>query len=143
MLKRVAVVLTGFVLVGSSGIALAGDNWMEGAVIKLIEKYYELSQKVQELSQRIERLERKMEVEKIEREITERELKEEGIKEKYQTQKRLKVRKCPRTNCKVVVILEKDEVVFLLSRKDEWAFIETTDGVRGWVPSKYLREYSY
>jgi uncharacterized protein YgiM (DUF1202 family) len=137
MLKKVAIVLSGFVLVGYTGGALAGD-WLEGAVIKLIERYYELSQRVQELSQRVERLERQIGVEERREGI-----KEEGIKEKYQAQARLKVRSCPRTSCGVVVVLEKGEVVSLLSRKGKWAFIETADGVRGWVVSKYLREYSY
>jgi hypothetical protein len=137
MLKKVAIVLLGFALVGYTGGALAGD-WLEPAVIKLIEKYYELSQKVQELSQRLERLERQMAMEKGS-EV----MREEGIKEKFQAQERVKVRKCPRTNCGVVVILERGEVVSLLSRRGTWAFIETADGVRGWVQSKDLREYSY
>jgi hypothetical protein len=144
MLKKVAIVLSGFALVGYTGGALAGylisenRDWLERTVIKLVEKYYELSQKVQELSQRIERLERRMDVEKREDGI-----REEGVKEKYQTQTRLKVRACPRMSCGVVVVLERGEVVALLSRKDAWAFIETADGVRGWVVSKYLQEYSY
>jgi len=137
MLKKVAIVLSGFALVGYTGGALAED-WLERTVIKLVEKYYELSQRVQELSQRIERLERQMEVEKR-REV----IREEGVKEKYQTQEKVKVMACPRKNCGVVVVLEKGEVVALLSRKGAWAFIETTDGVRGWVISKYLQEYSY
>jgi len=70
-------------------------------------------------------------------------IREEGVKEKYQTQARLRVRACPRTSCGVVVVLERGEVVSLLSRRGQWAFIETADGVRGWVISKYLREYSY
>jgi len=106
------------------------------AEVKLIERYYELPQKVQELSQKVERLERQMSVEK-------REVREYGVKEKYYTLEKLRVRSCPRTNCRVVVVLEKGEVVSLLSRKGEWSFIETLDGVRGWVVSKYLREYSY
>ncbi len=134
MLKRVAIV---FILVGYTGGAWAGYDWMEDSVIKLIERYYELSQKVQELSQRVERLERQMNVEK------KGDTREYGIKEKYQTQVRLQVRACPRASCKVVVVLEKGEVVSLLSRKDAWAYIETTDGVRGWVLSKHLQEYSY
>jgi hypothetical protein len=144
MLKRVAIVLSGFALVGYTGGALAGylisenRDWLERAVIKLVERYYELSQKVQELSQRLERLERQMEAEKKEGSI-----REEGIKEKFQAQVKLRVRVCPRTSCGVVVVLERGEVVSLLSRKGEWAFIETADGVRGWVVSKYLREYSY
>jgi uncharacterized protein YgiM (DUF1202 family) len=137
MLRKAAIVLSGFALVGYTGGALAGD-WLEKTVIKLIERYYELSQRVQELSQRIERLERQMGVEKREGGI-----REYGVKEKYQTQARLTVRACPRTSCGVVVVLEKGEVVSLLSRRNEWAFIETTDGVRGWVVSKYLQEYSY
>jgi uncharacterized protein YgiM (DUF1202 family) len=138
MLKRVAIILSGFALVGSTDIALAGNDWMEGAVIKLIERYYELSHKVQELSRRIEQLERQMVAEKKEVRIE-----EDEIKEKYQAQERLKVRKCPRTSCRVVVILERGEVVSLLARRGQWAFIETTDGVRGWVLSKHLREYYY
>lgn len=137
MLKKAVIVLSGFALVGYTGGALAED-WLEGTVIKLVEKYYELSQRVQELSQRIERLERRMGVEKREGGI-----REEGVKEKYQTQARLRVRACPRTSCGVVVVLETGEVVSLLSRRGQWAFIETADGVRGWVISKYLREYSY
>jgi len=137
MLKKAVIVLSGFALVGYTGGALAED-WLEGTVIKLVEKYYELSQRVQELSQRIERLERRMGVEKREGGI-----REEGVKEKYQTQARLRVRACPRTSCGVVVVLERGEVVSLLSRRGQWAFIETADGVRGWVISKYLREYSY
>jgi len=137
MLKKVAIVLLGFVFVGYTGGALAED-WLERTVIKLVEKYYELSQRVQELSQRVERLERQLEVEKRREGI-----REEGVKEKYQTQENLKVRSCPRKSCGVVVVLEKGEVVSLLSRRGEWAFIETADGVRGWVISKYLREYSY
>jgi uncharacterized protein YgiM (DUF1202 family) len=135
MLKRAAVGL--LIFVGYTGGALA-ECWMESAVIKLIEKYYELSQRVQELSQRVERLERQMGVEKREGRV-----KEEGIKEKYQSQARLRVRACPRTSCGVVVVLEKGEVVSLLSRRGEWAFIETIDGVRGWVVSKHLQEYYY
>jgi hypothetical protein len=144
MLKRVAIVLSGFAFVGYTGGALAGylisenRDWLERAVIKLIEKYYELSQKVQELSQRIERVERQMEVEKREDYIG-----DEAIKEKYQSQVRLRVRACPRTSCRVFLVLEKGEVISLLSRKGKWSFIETTDGVRGWVASKYLQEYSY
>jgi outer membrane murein-binding lipoprotein Lpp len=144
MLKKTVIILSGFALVGYTGSALAGHlisengDWLERGVVKLIEKYYELSQKVQELSQRVERLERQMEAGKREREI-----KEEGIKEKYQTRVRLSVRVCPRTSCRVVVVLEKGEVVSLLSRKDKWAFIETADGVRGWVLSKHLQEYFY
>ncbi len=143
MLRKAAIILSGFALVGYTGGALAGylisenRDWLERAVIKLIERYYELSHKVQELSQRVERLERQMNAEKRE------DIREYGIKEKYQTQARLRVRACPRTNCGVVVVLEKGEVVSLLSRRNEWAFIETTDGVRGWVVSKYLQEYSY
>jgi uncharacterized protein YgiM (DUF1202 family) len=137
MLRKVAIVLLGFALVGYTGGALAGD-WLERTVIKLVEKYYELSQKVQELSQRVERLERQMEVERREGSI-----REEGVKEKFQSQDRLKVRKCPRTSCRVVLVLEKGEVVSLLSRKGTWAFVETADGVRGWVQLKDLREYSY
>jgi uncharacterized protein YgiM (DUF1202 family) len=143
MLKKVVIVLSGFALVGYTGGALAGylisenRDWLERTVIKLVEKYYELSQRVQELSQRVERLERQIGVEKREGG------KEEGIKEKYQAQVQLKVRACPRKSCGVVVVLEKGEVVSLLSRKGEWAFIETADGVRGWVVSKYLQEYSY
>jgi len=136
MLKKVVIVLSGFALVGYTGGALAED-WLERTVIKLVEKYYELSQRVQELSQRVERLERQIGVGKREGG------KEEGIKEKYQAQARLKVRACPRKSCGVVVVLEKGEVVSLLSRRGEWAFIETADGVRGWVISKYLQEYSY
>jgi uncharacterized protein YgiM (DUF1202 family) len=136
MLKRVAMILLGFALVGYTGGASAGQDLLDEAVIKLIERYYELSQKVQELSQRVERLERQMSVEK-------REVREYGVKEKYYTQEKLRVRSCPRTNCRVVVVLEKGEVVSLLSRKGEWSFIETSDGVRGWVLSKHLREYSY
>jgi uncharacterized protein YgiM (DUF1202 family) len=135
MLKRVAVV--GFILVGWTGSALA-DGVLESAVIKLIERYYELSHKVQELSQRVERLERQLRAEKKEGDIG-----EYGIKEKYQTQARLRVRTCPRTSCGVAVVLEKGEVVSLLSRKGQWAYIETLDGVRGWVVSKHLQEYSY
>jgi uncharacterized protein YgiM (DUF1202 family) len=144
MLKRAAIILSGFALAGYTGGALAGylisenRDWLERTVIKLVEKYYELSQKVQELSQRVERLERQMGVEK-----REGSLREEGIKEKYQTQERLRVRACPRMSCGVVVVLEKGEVVSLLSRKAQWSFIETADGVRGWVVSKHLREYSY
>ncbi len=143
MIKRAAIILSGFALVGYTGGALAGyfisenRDWLERTVIKLVERYYELSQKVQELSQRVERLERQMNVEKR------GDTREYGIKEKYQTQVRLRVRACPRTSCGVVVVLEKGEVVSLLSRKDAWAYIETTDGVRGWVVSKYLQEYSY
>ena len=136
MLKRVAMILLGFALVGYTGGASAGQDLLDEAVIKLIERYYELSQKVQELSQRVERLERQMSVEK-------REVREYGVKEKYYTLEKLRVRSCPRTNCRVVVVLEKGEVVSLLSRKGEWSFIETSDGVRGWVLSKHLREYSY
>jgi len=144
MLRKAAIVLSGFALVGYTGGALAGyfisenRDWLERTVIRLVERYYELSQKVQELSQRVERLERQMSVEKREDGI-----REEGIKEKYQTQVRLRVRACPRMSCGVVVVLEKGEVVSLLSRKGEWSFIETLDGVRGWVLSKHLREYSY
>jgi hypothetical protein len=144
MLKKAVIILSGFALVGYTGGALAGDlisenrDWLERTVIKLIEKYYELSQKVERLERRIERLERQMEVEKKGEYI-----KDDEIKEKYETQERLKARRCPRTSCMVVVILEKGEVVSLLSRKGQWAFIETADGVRGWVLSKYLREYSY
>jgi outer membrane murein-binding lipoprotein Lpp len=144
MLRRVAIFLLGFALVGYTGGALAGylisenRGWLESAVIKLIEKYYELSQKVQELSQRVERLEKQMQAEKREGNT-----REEGIKEKYQVQEQLKVRACPRTRCGAVVVLERGEVVSLLSRKGEWSFIETADGVRGWVKSKQLREYSY
>jgi len=110
MLKKVVIVLSGFVLVGYTGGALAED-WLERTVIKLVEKYYELSQRVQELSQRVERLERQIGVGKREGG------KEEGIKEKYQAQARLKVRACPRKSCGVVVVLEKGEVVSLLSRR--------------------------
>jgi uncharacterized protein YgiM (DUF1202 family) len=144
MLKKAVIILSGFAFVGYTGGALAGylisenRDWLERTVIKLIEKYYELSQKVERLERRIERLERQMEVEKREGGIREYE-----IKEKYQTQVRLRVRACPRKSCGVVIVLERGEVVSLLSRKDDWAFIETTDGVRGWVVSKYLREYSY
>jgi len=138
MLRRVAIVLSGFALVGYAGAALAGQAWLDEAVIKLIERYYELSHKVHELSQRVERLERQLEAQKRERAI-----REEEIKEKYQTQERLRVRACSHKNCKVVAVLEKGEVVSLLSRKGEWAFIETVDGVRGWVVSKYLQEYYY
>jgi predicted RNase H-like nuclease (RuvC/YqgF family) len=144
MLRKAALILSGFALVGYTGGALAGylisenRDWLERTVIKLVERYYELSQKVQELSQRVERLERQMAMEKGGEGV-----REYGIKEKYQTQARLRVRACPRTSCGVVVVLEKGEVVSLLSRRNEWAFIETTDGVRGWVVSKYLREYSY
>uniref|UniRef100_A0A7C5X1N2 SH3b domain-containing protein n=1 Tax=Thermocrinis ruber TaxID=75906 RepID=A0A7C5X1N2_9AQUI len=144
MLKRAAIILSGFALVGYTGGALAGyvisegRDWLESAVIKLIEKYYELSQKVQELSQRVERLERQTRAEKREGEV-----REEVIKEKYQVREKLRVRACPRTSCGVVVVLERGEVVSLLSRKGNWAFIETADGVRGWVVSKYLQEYSY
>jgi predicted RNase H-like nuclease (RuvC/YqgF family) len=138
MLRKAALILSGFALVGYTGVALAGHDWLERTVIKLIEKYYELSQKVQELSQRVERLERQMAMEK-----GSEGMREEGIKEKFQVQARLRVRACPRTSCRVVIVLEKGEVVSLLSRRNEWAFIETTDGVRGWVVSKYLREYSY
>jgi len=137
MLKKVALILSGFALVGYTGGALAGD-WLERAVIKLIERYYELSQKVQELSQRVEMLERQVEAQK-----REGGLREEGVKEKYQTLEKLNVRACPRKGCRVVVVLERSEVVSLLSRKGEWSFIETLDGVRGWVLSKHLREYSY
>jgi outer membrane murein-binding lipoprotein Lpp len=137
MLKRVAIVLSGFALVGYTGGALA-DGWLERTVIKLVEKYYELSHKVQELSQRVERLERHMEADK-----REGAMREEGIKEKYQTMERVKVRSCPRTSCKVIAVLERGEVVSLLSRKAEWSFIETLDGVKGWVVSKHLREYFY
>ena len=137
MLKRVAVGLLGFALVGYTGGALA-EGWAEESIIKLIERYYELSQRVQELSQRVEKLERQLGGEKREGSV-----KEEGIKEKYQMQERVKVRTCPRTSCRVVVVLEKGEMVSLLSRRGEWAFIETADGVKGWVASKYLREYSY
>jgi hypothetical protein len=144
MLRKVAVFLSGFALVGYTGGALAGylisenRDWLERTVIKLVERYYELSQKVQELSQRVEKLERQMQAEKRGEVI-----REEGIKEKYQVQEQLKVRVCPRTRCWVVVVLERGEVVSLLSRRGEWSFIETADGVRGWVKSKYLREYSY
>jgi hypothetical protein len=138
MLRKAALVLSGFALVGYTGVALAGHDWLERTVIKLIEKYYELSQKVQELSQRLERLERQMAMEK-----GGEGMREEGIKEKFQVQERVRVRACPRTNCGVVVILERGEAVSLLSRKGQWAFIETTDGVRGWMLSKHLREYSY
>ncbi len=144
MLKRVAIVLSAFALVGYTSGAFAkyltGENedMLERAVIKLIENYYELSQKVQKLSQKIERLERQMGAEKRRGGI-----REEGIKEKYQVQRRSKVRACPSTSCGVVVVLEKGEVVSLLSRKGGWSFIETTDGVRGWVESRYLQEYSY
>jgi uncharacterized protein YgiM (DUF1202 family) len=135
MLKRVAVF--GFILVGWTGSALA-DVVLENAVIKLIERYYELSHKVQELSRRVERLERQLSAGKKEEGIE-----KWGIKEKYQTQARLRVRTCPRTSCRVAVVLEKGEVVSLLSRKGQWAYIETLDGVRGWVLSKHLQEYSY
>ncbi len=144
MLKRVAIVFSGFALVGYTGGALAGyfisenRDWLERTVIKLVERYYELSQKVQELSRRVEGLERQMGAEKREGGI-----REYGVKEKYQAQTRLRVRACPRTSCGVVVVLESGEVVSLLSRKGDWAFIETSDGVRGWVVSKYLREYYY
>ncbi|MFZ8787858.1 SH3 domain-containing protein [Thermocrinis sp.] len=137
MLRKAAIFLLGFVLVGSTGGALA-DVWLERAVIKLIERYYELSQKVQDLSQRVEMLERQMEAQRRDGGV-----REFGVKEKYYTLERLRVRSCPRTNCKVVAILEKGEVLSLLSRKGEWSFIETLDGVRGWVVSKHLREYSY
>jgi uncharacterized protein YgiM (DUF1202 family) len=144
MWKRVVIILSGFALVGYSGSTLAGyliserGDLLERAVIKLIEKYYELSQKVRELSQRVERLEKQLSAEKKEWGLGEK-----GIKEKYQTQVRLRVRACPRMSCGVVVVLEKGEVVSLLSRRGNWAFIETIDGIRGWVVSKYLQEYSY
>jgi len=144
MLKRAAIILSGFAFVGYTGGALAGylisenRDWLERTVIKLVERYYELSQKVQELSQRVERLERHIKAGEREDSI-----KEYGIKEKYQTQVRLRVRACPRTSCGVVVVLERGEVVSLLSRKDTWAYIETSDGVRGWVLAKYLQEYYY
>ncbi len=138
MLRKAAIVLSVFVLFGYTSGALAGQDWMENSVIKLIERYYELSQRVQELSQRVERLERQLGVEKREGGI-----REYGIKEKYQAKERVRVRACPRTSCGVVVVLEKGEVVSLLSRRNEWAFIETFDGVRGWVVSKHLQEYSY
>ncbi|MCI4454900.1 MAG: SH3 domain-containing protein [Thermodesulfobacterium sp.] len=105
-------------------------------MIKLIEKYYELSQ-------RVERLERQLGVEKKEKESGIKEEGKDGIKEKYQLQARLRVRSCPRTRCSIVAVLEKGTVVSLLSRKGKWAFIETSDGVKGWVESKHLQEYSY
>jgi outer membrane murein-binding lipoprotein Lpp len=144
MLKRVAIVLSAFALAGYTSGALAeyltGENGdlLESAVTRLIEKYYELSQEVQKLSQKVERLERQMRAEKREGEI-----REEGVKGKYQLQRQLRVRACPSTSCRVVAILEKGEVVSLLSRRSGWSLIETTDGVRGWVASKYLQEYSY
>jgi hypothetical protein len=102
------------------------------------EVFQRVERLVQELSQRVKRLERQLEAGKTEGGIG-----EEGIKEKYQVQVRLRVRACPHTNCGVVVVLEKGEVVSLLSRRGNWAFIETIDGVRGWVLSKYLQEYFY
>jgi cell division protein FtsB len=151
MFRKVALVLSGFALVGYTGGALAGylisenRDWLERTVIKLVEKYYELSQKVQELSQRIERLEKQ--VERLERQTktgTRGEgMREEGIKEKLQAKAPLKIRSCPRITCEVAGYLGKDEVVSFLSRRGEWSFIERVDGVRGWVISKYLQEYSY
>jgi cell division protein FtsB len=151
MLRRVAVVLSGFALVGYTGGALAGylisenRDWLERTVIKLVEKYYELSQKVQDLSQRVEKLERQ--VERLERQtkvgMRDEGLREDGIKEKLQAKAPMKIRACPRITCGVVGFLGKDEVVSLLSRSGEWSLIERVDGVRGWVVSKYLQEYSY
>jgi len=135
MWKKTATILSGFALMGYTGGALSaqwayGDrDWIEQTIIKLIEKYYELSQ-------RVERLERQTQKQ-------EREEKEQSIKEKAQAKGRVRVRACPRLKCAAVVVLERGEVVYLLSRKGSWVLIETTDGVRGWVSSVYLQDYSY
>jgi hypothetical protein len=137
MWKKTVIILSGFALVGYTGGALSaqwayGDrDWIEQTLIKLIEKYYELSQ-------RVERLERQAQKQ-------EREEKEQSIKEKMQTKGRVRVRvrACPRVRCATVVVLERGEVVSLLSRKGSWFLVETTDGVRGWVSSVYLQDYSY
>lgn len=137
MLRKAAAVL--LVLVGTTGGVLAdplisrNGEWMEEAVVKLIEKYYELSQ-------RVERLEKQLAAEKKDAGTKE---KDDGIKEKYQSRTKLRVRSCPRTRCSIVAVLEKGEVVSLVSRRGKWAFIETSDGVKGWVEGRYLQEYSY
>lgn len=136
MLKKYALILGGFALGGyafgtSIGIAYEKD-WLPSAVIKLIEKYYMLEKKVEELDRRLQ---------KLEKGLTDQEKK--PISEKVQAKLSVKVRSCPSLGCSTVVVLRKGEIVNVVGRKNKWMLIETEDGAQGWVPIKFLQDYSF
>ncbi|MEM1673188.1 MAG: SH3 domain-containing protein [Archaeoglobaceae archaeon] len=124
------------VLISFSAIAIGQENWQDKALIKLVERYYELSQKVSELEKRIESLEEKAIKEKQRQ-------KKETIKPKLIANKNTYIRACPSSKCKPLVLVKAKEVVELLEARKNWYKVRNDLGVEGWVFAKSFSEFSY
>ncbi len=124
------------VLISFSAIAIGQENWQDKALIKLVERYYELSQKVSELEKRIESLEEKAIQEKQRQ-------KQETIKPKLIANKDNYISACPSFKCKPLVLVKAKEVVELLETRKNWYRVRNDLGVEGWVFAKSFSEFSY
>ncbi|MEM3426637.1 MAG: SH3 domain-containing protein [Nitrososphaerales archaeon] len=139
-MKKHLLILAGFAAggyaFGTSAGAAYERGWIPETVIKLVEKYYQLSEKVEELEKRVQKLEQGGK-------SKDRTESDEPVKEKVQAKLNIKVRFCPSFKCGAVSMLEKGEVASVLEKRDRWTLVETQYGVRGWVYSKYLQAYSF
>lgn len=130
-MKKVLAVLLSF-----SVVAIGKEDWRDVTLIKLVEKYYELSQKVSELEKRIESLEDKVIKE-------EQRKKQETINPKLIANKNSYIRTCPSFKCKPFVLVKAKEVVELLETRGNWYRVRNDLGVEGWVFAKSFSEFSY
>lgn len=55
----------------------------------------------------------------------------------------LNLRRCPDTSCQVLALLYRGETVAVRQQQGPWSEIETRNGARGWVASRYLGDYQY
>lgn len=124
------------VLLSFSVIAIGKEGWRDATLIKLVERYYELSQKVSELEKKIESLEDKAVKE-------EQRKKQETINPKLIANKDSYIRVCPSFKCKPFVLVKVKEVVELLETRGNWYRVRNDLGVEGWVFAKSFSEFSY
>jgi len=124
------------VLLSFSVIAIGKEDWRDTTLIKLVERYYELSQKVSELEKKIESLEDKAIKE-------EQRKKQETINPKLIANKDSYIRVCPSFKCKPFVLVKVKEVVELLETRGNWYRVRNDLGVEGWVFAKFFSEFSF
>lgn len=139
-MRKTLLVFVGLSTAGylaGNGVGLAYDNdWLPQAVMKLIEKYFELDQRLTRVEDRLKKLEERVSLKSSQEDSL-------PVKEKLSATKDVKVRYCQSFKCGVIYVLRKGDVVYKLAQKERWIKIQTQEGVTGWVYGKYLQEYSF
>ncbi len=62
----------------------------------------------------------------------------EGAK-RYVLTSGLNLRQCPATNCRILAVLRRGDIVLTTGEKKGWSYVEAAaSGKKGWVASRYL-----